>query len=277
MDYVRVQVDEENSGEAWWTAADQKAGECFAFGNTLLEVRGHMHESVLVPVWWLEQARALPGWSDGPTYAPHPLIVHGTGRRYWIRNRTSGADMGVYFGADATDAVLNMVHDGDGSAGVDDPADWIVLELEEVARWRCAFYGFVTLELATDGKGTWGLVTDHESPWARRWASPVARLKKLSGLGSQACLEEAFIWATETAGSVPPKLGDPMTLKFPNDRVPGIVVDVREGGAVIDVAFEHETRTFIRRSALEYRERGERDGLALELYTFRERRGPCED
>ena len=63
---VTVRVDYENNGEEWWDALrarpDGKRLERSIDGGDL-------------PLRDLATLVGLPGWSDGPDYARHPLIV----------------------------------------------------------------------------------------------------------------------------------------------------------------------------------------------------------
>lgn len=72
----RISADEENSAEQWW--------ECVAASNDvpppiqfLLETNAtEVTVSDLEAENAIEWAEQLPGWSDGPEYAPTALTVH---------------------------------------------------------------------------------------------------------------------------------------------------------------------------------------------------------
>ncbi len=68
---VRLAIDFENPAETWWENGGRDLWETIAEGfdtsDVLLE--GSLARS------WLEEAERIPGWSDGPKYAPHPIIL----------------------------------------------------------------------------------------------------------------------------------------------------------------------------------------------------------
>jgi hypothetical protein len=72
---VTFAVDEENGPEDWWTAArdaeDCPAGLVDLIHGDATEVVLAGEEAVSALAW----CEALPGWTGGPTYAPHPLLV----------------------------------------------------------------------------------------------------------------------------------------------------------------------------------------------------------
>jgi hypothetical protein len=70
-DTVTLAVDEENDGEDWWTAA-REAEDCPEALRAL--VHGDATEAT-APRSALAWCEALPGWTGGPAYAPHPLLV----------------------------------------------------------------------------------------------------------------------------------------------------------------------------------------------------------
>ena len=69
-----VTVDEENNAEIWWDAAeaDKTTPASFARlqGSQSMIVLSKS-DAVEFVVW----AMSLPGWNDGPSYAPHPLTI----------------------------------------------------------------------------------------------------------------------------------------------------------------------------------------------------------
>ena len=76
---VIIQPDEENNGEEFWDALDDV--ECESLSDGAQAAIGALscradEVSVTKDVAdeLLEVFRALPGWSDGPEYAPHPLL-----------------------------------------------------------------------------------------------------------------------------------------------------------------------------------------------------------
>ena len=78
----RIVTDHENHGEAFWThltsdvihmahispEAQQAAAELCEPGCDAVEVSDEMAAELLA--WF----RTLPGWHDGPDYAPHPVL-----------------------------------------------------------------------------------------------------------------------------------------------------------------------------------------------------------
>jgi len=66
---MRLAVDFENPGTTWWESGGRDLWESVAEGFDTHAVL--LEESVARS--WLEQAARLPGWDDGPDYAPHPV------------------------------------------------------------------------------------------------------------------------------------------------------------------------------------------------------------
>jgi hypothetical protein len=56
---VKLAIDYEHSSRLWWESGGQ--------GSVVLD------EDLASS--WLAAAGAIPGWSDGPDYAPHPVAV----------------------------------------------------------------------------------------------------------------------------------------------------------------------------------------------------------
>ncbi|HET9554325.1 MAG TPA: hypothetical protein VFP50_15290 [Anaeromyxobacteraceae bacterium] len=63
---IGVQVDEEYAAEEWWDALR----EC----PDGARIEAAIDAGSVTPAQ-LDVLRSLPGWSDGPVYAPHPLRV----------------------------------------------------------------------------------------------------------------------------------------------------------------------------------------------------------
>lgn len=64
---VGLEADSENAAMAWW---DSGGRELFAeVDGQVLELAEHQA--------WLARAESIPGWSDGPGYAPYPVMGHG--------------------------------------------------------------------------------------------------------------------------------------------------------------------------------------------------------
>jgi hypothetical protein len=68
---VRLAIDYENSVSLWWESGGRElwegVGEGFDAGSVVLdEALAHS---------WIGEAERIPGWDDGPEYAPHPVVV----------------------------------------------------------------------------------------------------------------------------------------------------------------------------------------------------------
>jgi hypothetical protein len=68
---VRLAIDFENPCREWWEYGGQELWDGLLEGFEENDVV--LDESVAQSV--LVRAAAIPGWDDGPEYAPHPLIV----------------------------------------------------------------------------------------------------------------------------------------------------------------------------------------------------------
>lgn len=68
---VRLSIDFENPGELWWGSGGRELWEGITEGFDQSEV---VLEEALAASW-LAEAERIPGWSDGPEYAPHPLVA----------------------------------------------------------------------------------------------------------------------------------------------------------------------------------------------------------
>lgn len=68
---VRIAIDYEHSARTWWESGGHELWESiiegFESGSVVLE------ESLAHS--WMETAAKLPGWDDGPSYAPHPVRI----------------------------------------------------------------------------------------------------------------------------------------------------------------------------------------------------------
>jgi len=65
---IRLAVDFEHPSRVWWEQGGQALWDAI---NEDGEASVILDETVAKS--WLEQARAIPGWDDGPEYAPHPI------------------------------------------------------------------------------------------------------------------------------------------------------------------------------------------------------------
>jgi len=68
---VRLGIDYENPATLWWESGGRELWEGIAedpdAGSIVVE------ESIARS--WLAEAETLPGWNDGPEYAPHPICL----------------------------------------------------------------------------------------------------------------------------------------------------------------------------------------------------------
>ena len=66
---IRLAIDFENTSRTWWDKGGQELwdGITEGFDGSSVVVDAALAES------WLSDARKLPGWADGPAYAPHPV------------------------------------------------------------------------------------------------------------------------------------------------------------------------------------------------------------
>jgi hypothetical protein len=68
---IRLSVDFENTSKIWWEQGGQELWEGIteSFDDNSVVVEESLAES------WLEAASTIPGWDDGPEYAPSPITV----------------------------------------------------------------------------------------------------------------------------------------------------------------------------------------------------------
>ena len=68
---VRLAIDFENESKLWWESGGRELWEGLleGFDNNDVVLEESIAESVIA------QAAEIPGWDDGPDYAPHPLRV----------------------------------------------------------------------------------------------------------------------------------------------------------------------------------------------------------
>ena len=71
MTLVRLAIDFENPATAWWEGGGRELWESIVEGFDNNDVV--LDESLARS--WLAEAERLPGWADGPEYAPHPVIL----------------------------------------------------------------------------------------------------------------------------------------------------------------------------------------------------------
>ena len=68
---VRLGVDYENRAALWWDSGGRDLWESLleGFDNNEVILDEPVAESVLA------RCAEIPGWNDGPEYAPHPICV----------------------------------------------------------------------------------------------------------------------------------------------------------------------------------------------------------
>ncbi len=68
---VRLAIDFENPGTSWWEGGGRALWESIVegFDNNDVVLEDSLARS------WLVEAERLPGWDDGPEYAPHPIVL----------------------------------------------------------------------------------------------------------------------------------------------------------------------------------------------------------
>ena len=71
MNLVRLSIDFENPAEQWWESGGRDLWESLAeeADASAIVVEDSIARS------WLTQAAEIPGWHDGPEYAPHPVCT----------------------------------------------------------------------------------------------------------------------------------------------------------------------------------------------------------
>jgi hypothetical protein len=68
---VRLAIDFENTARRWWDSGGRVLWESIAEGFDTAHVL--VDESLAAS--WLAQAARIPGWDDGPEFAPHPVAL----------------------------------------------------------------------------------------------------------------------------------------------------------------------------------------------------------
>lgn len=69
MPLVKLAIDYEFASKLWWETGGQELWDAVNDGATAVLLDEDLATS------WLAQAAALPGWDEGPDYAPHPIVV----------------------------------------------------------------------------------------------------------------------------------------------------------------------------------------------------------
>jgi hypothetical protein len=67
----RLAIDFEFSSRTWWECGGQELWDAVTegFDGSGVVVDDDLAQS------WLDQARNVPGWDEGPEYAPHPVRI----------------------------------------------------------------------------------------------------------------------------------------------------------------------------------------------------------
>jgi hypothetical protein len=68
---TRLSIDFEHASRTWW----ESGGEDLWAGLTGDPGESHVVVDDDLAASWLEQARHIPGWDDGPAFAPHPVAA----------------------------------------------------------------------------------------------------------------------------------------------------------------------------------------------------------
>lgn len=68
---IRLSVDFENTSTTWWEEGGRELWEGITegFDGSSVVLEESLAES------WLDSARKIPGWDDGPEFAPHPVAA----------------------------------------------------------------------------------------------------------------------------------------------------------------------------------------------------------
>lgn len=69
MALMRLAIDYEFPSRVWWEKGGQELWDAINDGAAAVLLDEDLAQS------WVQQAGGLPGWNDGPEYAPHPITV----------------------------------------------------------------------------------------------------------------------------------------------------------------------------------------------------------
>jgi hypothetical protein len=69
MSMLKLAIDFEHASRRWWENGGQSLwdGILDGFGGSSVVLDDHVANS------WIAEASRIPGWADGPEYAPHPV------------------------------------------------------------------------------------------------------------------------------------------------------------------------------------------------------------
>lgn len=70
---IKLAIDHEFASRTWWESGGQRLWDAISDGLGSVVLEDDIARS------WLEQASRLPGWDDGPEYAPHPITSGAVG------------------------------------------------------------------------------------------------------------------------------------------------------------------------------------------------------
>jgi hypothetical protein len=66
---TRLAIDYENPARTWWESGGQELWDSLLDpGENSVVLDDDVARS------WLKEASQIPGWSEGPEYAPHPIV-----------------------------------------------------------------------------------------------------------------------------------------------------------------------------------------------------------
>ena len=66
---IRLAIDYEHASRVWWESGGQELWDGIQDGSG----SGSVLVDPTIAESWLAEARRVPGWDDGPEYAPHPI------------------------------------------------------------------------------------------------------------------------------------------------------------------------------------------------------------
>ena len=66
---IKLAIDFENPGREWWESGGRELWDSITEGFDNHDVA--LDESIADS--WLAEAARIPGWADGPDFAPHPI------------------------------------------------------------------------------------------------------------------------------------------------------------------------------------------------------------
>jgi hypothetical protein len=70
---LKLQIDHEFMSRTWWESGGQRLWDAVSDGLGSVVLEDDIARS------WLDQASRLPGWNEGPEFAPHPIAASSVG------------------------------------------------------------------------------------------------------------------------------------------------------------------------------------------------------